>query len=169
MMNQHSPMPCRIIALGESAEGDRFLRVEVLVQGRRKARLLSMRDLQASPDKAINQLGVPLLTRAARTTFLQKAQQAFQTLKPTFPVATKPGLLRGVFILPDGSCIPQNTKLRHACHKSFALTATISAASELLKAGSASRSLQRATRDSCWPSPWRLRAPSSMRFGLSLP
>jgi Domain of unknown function (DUF927) len=114
MMNQHSPMPCRIIALGESAEGDRFLRVEVLVQGRRKARLLSMRDLQASPDKAINQLGVPLLTRAARTTFLQKAQQAFQTLKPTFPVATKPGWSSGAFILPDGSCIPQNTKLE-AC------------------------------------------------------
>jgi hypothetical protein len=111
MMNQHSPMPCRIIALGESAEGDRFLQVEVLVQGRRKARLLSMRDLQASPDKAINQLGAPLLTRPAKANFLAEAEKAFQTREPTFDVSTRSGWSGGVFVLPNGLCIPRTDGL----------------------------------------------------------
>jgi Domain of unknown function (DUF927) len=107
MMNHHSPMPCRIIALGESADDDRFLKVEVLVKGRRKARLLSMRDLQASPDKAINQLGAPLLTRSAKNVFLEQAQRAFQTRKPTFNVSTNSGWSGNVFVLPNGVCIPR--------------------------------------------------------------
>ena len=111
MMNQHSPMPCRIIALGESAEGDRFLEVEVLIRGRRKTRLLSMRDLQASPDKAINQLGAPLLTRPAKANFVTEAEKAFQTRKPTFDVSTRSGWDGDVFVLPSGVAIPRTDDL----------------------------------------------------------
>jgi hypothetical protein len=110
-MNEHLRPSYQILALGESADGDRFLEVHVVLQGRRKTRFLSMRDPQASSDKAINQLGAPLLTRAAKTKFLEKAQQAFQTLEPTFRVATKSGLSRGVFILPNGTCVPRTDGL----------------------------------------------------------
>jgi uncharacterized protein DUF927 len=110
-MNEHLRPSYKILALGESADGDRFLEVEVLVQGQRKTRLLSMRDLQASSEKAINQIGAPLLTRAARSGFLEKAQQAFETLKPTFRVATKSGWSGGVFVLPNGVCIPRTNGL----------------------------------------------------------
>jgi putative DNA primase/helicase len=111
MMNQYSPMPCRILALGKSADGDRFLKVEVFVHGQRKTRLLSMRDLQASSDKAINQLDAPLLTRSTRTMFLEQAQQAFQTRKPTFNVSTNSGWSGNVFVLPNGVCIPRTVGL----------------------------------------------------------
>jgi uncharacterized protein (DUF927 family) len=110
-MNQHSPMPCRILALGKSADGDRFLEVEVFAQGHRKTRFLSMRDLQASSDKAINQLGAPLLTRSTKTNFLAKAEKAFQTRKPTFDVSTKSGWSGCVFVLPNGACIPRTDNL----------------------------------------------------------
>jgi uncharacterized protein (DUF927 family) len=110
-MNERLRPVYKILALGESADGDRFLEVEVLVQGQRKTRFLSMRDLQASSDKAINQLDAPLLTRSTRTTFLEQAQQAFQTRKPTFNVSTKSGWSGCVFALPNGVCIPRTDNL----------------------------------------------------------
>jgi hypothetical protein len=110
-MNEHLRPSYRIIALGESADGDRFVEVQVVLQGQRQSRLLSMSELQASPDKAINQLGAALLTRAARSGFLEKAQHAFQTLKPTFRVATKSGWSGGVFVIPNGVCIPRTDDL----------------------------------------------------------
>ena len=106
-MNEHLRPSYQILALGESADGDRFLEVHVVLQGRRKARFLSMRDLQASSDKAINRLGAPLLTRPSKTKFLEQAQQAFETLKSTFHVATKSGWSEGVFVLSNGVCIPR--------------------------------------------------------------
>jgi hypothetical protein len=118
-MNEHLRPSYQILALGESADGDRFLEVHVLLQGRLKTRLLSLRDLQASSDKAINQLGAPLLTRAARTTFLEKAQQAFETLKSTFHVATKSGWSEGVFVLPNGVCIPRSDDLEACLPQEF--------------------------------------------------
>jgi Domain of unknown function (DUF927) len=110
-MNEHVRPSYKILALGESADGDRFLEVEVFVQGHRKTRFLSMRDLQASSDKAINQVGAPLLTRSTKTNFLAKAEKAFQTLKPTFNVSTKSGWSGGVFVLPNGVCIPRTDDL----------------------------------------------------------
>jgi Domain of unknown function (DUF927) len=110
-MNEHLRPFYKILDVSESEDGDRFLKVEVFVQGQRKTRFLSMRDLQASSDKAINQLGAPLLTRAARSGFLEKAQQAFETLKPTFRVATKSGWSEGAFVLPNGVCIPRTDNL----------------------------------------------------------
>jgi putative DNA primase/helicase len=106
IMNEHLRPSYRIIALGESADGDRFLDVQVVLQGQRQSRLLSMSELQASPDRAINQLGAALLTKAAKNRFLEEAQHAFQALKPTFRVATKPGWLDGIFILPHGTRVP---------------------------------------------------------------
>jgi hypothetical protein len=110
-MNTHSPIPCRILALGKSADGDRFLEIEVFAQGHRETRFLSMRDLQASPDKTINQLGAPLLTRPAKANFLAEAEKAFQTRKPTFDVSRTSGWFGGVFVLPNGLCIPQTDDL----------------------------------------------------------
>jgi hypothetical protein len=110
-MNEHLLPSYQILALGESADGDRFLELHVLLQGRRKARFLSMRDLLASSDKAINQLGVPLLTRPSKTKFLEQAQQAFETLKSTFHVTTKSGWSEGVFVLPNRVCIPRSDDL----------------------------------------------------------
>jgi Domain of unknown function (DUF927) len=110
-VNEHLLPSYQILALGRSGDGDRFLKIEVRLRGQPKVPLLSMRDLQASPDKTINQLGAPPLTRAARTRFLEKAEQAFQTLEPKFRVATKPGLSRGVFILPNGTCVPRTDGL----------------------------------------------------------
>jgi putative DNA primase/helicase len=105
-MNEHLRPTYRIVALGESADGDRFLDVQVVLQGQRQRRLLSMSELQASPDRAINQLGAALLTRATKNRFLEEAQHAFQTLKPTFQVATKPGWSDGIFIFLNGKCVP---------------------------------------------------------------
>ena len=105
-MNEHVRPSYKILALGESADGDRFLDVQVVLQGQRQSRLLSMSELQASPDRAINQLGAALLTRAAKNRFLEEAQHAFQTLKPTFQVATKPGWSDGIFIFLNGKCVP---------------------------------------------------------------
>jgi hypothetical protein len=110
-MNEHLRPSYKILALGESADGDRFLDVQVVLQGQRQSRLLSMSELQASPDRAINQLGAALLTRAAKNRFLEEAQHAFQTLKPTFRVATKSGWSGGVFVLPNGVCIPRTDDL----------------------------------------------------------
>jgi Domain of unknown function (DUF927) len=110
-MNEHVRPSYKILALGESADGDRFLDVQVVLQGQRQSRLLSMSELQASPDRAINQLGAALLTRAAKNRFLEEAQHSFQTLKPTFQVATKPGWSGDVFILPNGTCVPRTDDL----------------------------------------------------------
>jgi hypothetical protein len=110
-MNEHLRPSYKILALGESADGDRFLDVRVVLQGQRQSRLLSMSELQASPDRAINQLGAALLTRAAKNRFLEEAQHAFQTLKPIFTVATKSGWSEGVFVLPNGACIPRTDDL----------------------------------------------------------
>jgi hypothetical protein len=110
-MNEHLRPSYRLVALGESADGDRFLEVQVVLQGQRQSRLLSMSELQASPDRAINQLGAALLTRAAKNRFLEEAQHAFQTLQPTFQVATKSGWSGGVFVLPNGVCIPRTNGL----------------------------------------------------------
>jgi putative DNA primase/helicase len=105
-MNEHLRPSYSILALGESADDDHFLQVQVVAKGRRKISLLSLRDLLASSEKAINHLDAPLLTRASRSRFLENAQQAFETLKPTFHVATKPGWSKGIFILPNGTCVP---------------------------------------------------------------
>jgi Domain of unknown function (DUF927) len=111
IMNEHLRPVYKILALGESADGDRFLEVEVFVQGQRKTRFLSMRDLQASPDKAINQLGAPLLTRPAKANFLAEAEKAFQTRKPTIDVYTRSGWSGCVFVLPNGLCITRTNGL----------------------------------------------------------
>src|SRR5258708_3423218 len=110
-MKEHLRPSYKILALGESADGGRFLEVEVLVQGHRKTRFLSMRDLQASSGKAIDQLDAPLLTRSTRTNFLAEAEKAFQTLKPTFNVSTRSGWSGDVFVLPNGVCIPRTNNL----------------------------------------------------------
>jgi hypothetical protein len=110
-MNEHSKPPYAVVSLGRSADGDRFLEIQVILHQGSKRRLVSMRDLLDSPDNAIKHLGLPLLTRSAKNEFVQEAERAFQTLTPRFRVATKPGLSRGVFILPDGSCVPRTDDL----------------------------------------------------------
>jgi hypothetical protein len=163
IMNEHLRPSYRIIALGESADGDRFLDVQVVLQGQRQSRLLSMSELQASPDRAINQLGAALLTRAAKNRFLEEAQHAFQTLKPTFQVATKPGWSDGIFILPNGTCVPATNDFE-VCLPMVARSRTSFAALELFRIGGEFQSSQEATLGSCSSSPWRSRHPSSERF-----
>jgi putative DNA primase/helicase len=110
-MNKHLPSSYRILALGESADGNRFLEIEVLLQGQRYTRLVALREVQDSAEQAIKHLGAPLLTRPMKNRFLEEVQQAFQTLKPMFRVATKSGWSGSVFVLPDGTCIPRTGDL----------------------------------------------------------
>ena len=113
-MKEHLRPSYRIVALGESADGGRFLDVQVVLQGQRqKSFALNERIAKALlPDRAINQLGAALLTRAAKNPFLEEAQHAFQTLKPiTFRVATKSGWSGCVFVLPNGVRIPRTDDL----------------------------------------------------------
>jgi putative DNA primase/helicase len=109
-MNRQSK-PYQILAVGESEDGDRFLEIEVLLEGQRYSRLMSMRAVQDSTDQAIKHLGAPLLTRSMKNEFLEEAQQAFQGRKPKFRVVTKSGWSKSAFVLPDGTCIPQTNGL----------------------------------------------------------
>src|SRR5271166_270163 len=118
-MDEHARSPYTVLSLGSSADGERYLEVRILNHRRRERRLISMRDLQSSPDNAIRYLGIPLLTRSAKNEFLADAERAFQTMRPTFHVATKPGLIRGVFILPDGTCVPGTNDLEVCLPQEF--------------------------------------------------
>jgi len=87
------------------------MKVQVDLHGSSKTALISMLDLHTSPDKAISQLALPLLTRKAKNLLLEKAQQALQTKRPTFRVVTKPGWAGEVFVLPNGTCVPKSDDL----------------------------------------------------------
>ena len=97
------PPPYRLLDVGQSDEGELFLEVQVELHRSRERRLISMRDLQDAPDKAMSRLGLPLLTRPTKTHFLRNAEAAFGTKTPTFRVAAKPGWRRSVFVLPEGT------------------------------------------------------------------
>jgi hypothetical protein len=46
-MNEHLRPSYKILALGESADGDRFLDVQVVLQGQRQSRVVSLLEFQA--------------------------------------------------------------------------------------------------------------------------
>ena len=93
--------------LGISQDGDRFLRLTIRLGQRRRRELLSLRELEASPDQAVRALGAALITNATRAEFLKRAQDAFKMQGPAFHVVTRPGFSRGAFVYPDGTHVPE--------------------------------------------------------------
>ena len=99
----------RILGVGESEDGERFLKVAV---GEKTALLNvdNLADPRSGELKILTRLGEPLIMEAARREFRDRAHDHARA-KPTFPVVTKTGFLtpelvppgrRQIFVLPDG-------------------------------------------------------------------
>jgi hypothetical protein len=106
--DQH-PRNIKILGVGESEDGERFLKVAV----GEKTALLKVNNLIGSASeelKILSNLGAPLIIRTAQADFLELAHEA-ASMEPSFPVVTKPGFLspelvsperRQIFVLPPG-------------------------------------------------------------------
>lgn len=115
-MNEHerTGQQYEIVAVGDSEDGDMFLDVLLRLPGSQERRIVSARELQESPDRAINSLRAALITTSARSNFKREAERALQTMKPSFRVVTKTGWTGNVFVKSDGTCIPRLDNF-HVC------------------------------------------------------
>ena len=101
----------KINAMGRSRDGGRFLDLTITAGGRRRLKLLSLRDAEKSSREALANLDAYLITEEARREFLRRVQEAARTMKPTFRVITRPGWAGTAFVFPNGTFIPGDANL----------------------------------------------------------
>jgi hypothetical protein len=108
----------RILGVGESAEGDRFLEVAV----KSKTALLNVDNISAhqSPElKALTRLGEPLIRPEAKREFIERAHDAARA-EPSFRVAMMTGYLEDEFIFPVGLAPDGEMGVRRYCDYRYA-------------------------------------------------